>query len=84
MTRRLAIIPGEYIITNLGLSNNSVSIFITQDKKSIQAAILNVSIVQQYLVCAHYPSIGIVVTLMETCMQPSGTSNLTVTVIGPF
>ena len=84
MTRRLAIIPGEYIITNLGPQSNSVSIFITQDKKSIQAAILDVSIVQQFLVCARYPSIGIMAILMESCMQPSGTSNLTETVIGPF
>ena len=84
MTRRLALIPGEYIITNLGLSSNSVSIFITQDKKSIQAAILNVSIVQQYLVCALYPSIGIMAILTETCMQLSGTSNLMETGIGPF
>ena len=83
MARRLAIIPGEYIITNLGLSN-SVSIFITQDKKSIQAAILNVSIVQQYLVCALYPSIGIMVILTEICMQLSGTSNLMEMGIGPF
>ena len=50
MSHTKKIEAGEYIITDLGLSSNSLSIYITSNKTAIRAAVLNVGKVKDFLV----------------------------------
>ena len=50
MSHTKKIEAGEYIITDLGISSNSVSIYITSDKTAIRATVLNVGKVKDFLV----------------------------------
>ena len=50
MSHTKKIEAGEYIITDLGISSNSVSIYIPSDKTAIRATVLNVGKVKDFLV----------------------------------